>query len=58
MPGTDGVQERLLNDGRSFRIVKLFHEPRVLEGRLRALGWRAEVGRTPTYFLHGSASRA
>ncbi len=58
MPGADGVQERLLNDGRSVRVVKLFHEPRGLEERLRALGWRAEARRTPTYFLHGAAARA
>jgi demethylmenaquinone methyltransferase/2-methoxy-6-polyprenyl-1,4-benzoquinol methylase len=56
-PDADGVQERLLNDGRSFRVLKLFHEPRALEERLRGLGWRAAVGRTSTYFLHGSASR-
>ncbi len=55
MPGADGVQERLLSDGRSFRTVKPFHEPGESQERLRALDWRAEVGRTPTHFLNGSA---
>jgi 2-polyprenyl-3-methyl-5-hydroxy-6-metoxy-1,4-benzoquinol methylase len=50
-----GTMERCLNDGRSFRIVKVFHEPPRLAARLRALGWNAEVKATPTFFLHGSA---
>jgi demethylmenaquinone methyltransferase/2-methoxy-6-polyprenyl-1,4-benzoquinol methylase len=57
MPDEAGLQERRLNDGRTFRIVKLFREPGELASRLAGLGWRAEVSRTPTYFVYGSATR-
>jgi SAM-dependent methyltransferase len=48
---------RLLNDGREFRIFKVFYKPGDLEQRLTARGWRADVRSTPTYFLYGSATR-
>jgi demethylmenaquinone methyltransferase/2-methoxy-6-polyprenyl-1,4-benzoquinol methylase len=38
MPDEDGCQERRLNDGRSFQIVKLFRDPATLAARLSALG--------------------
>jgi len=44
---------RRLNDGREFRIVKVFHEPDDLERHLRRLGWGVEVGRTARYFVQG-----
>ena len=56
MPDERGLQERRLNDGRTFRIVKLFREPQELASQLADLGWRAEVSRTPTYFVYGSAA--
>lgn len=46
---------RRLNDGREYRIVKVFHDPEKLAGQLQALGWTATVGRTPTYFYYGEA---
>jgi SAM-dependent methyltransferase len=49
--------DRQLNDGRAFRIVKVFYEPGDLAQRLEKLGWRADVRATPTYFLYGMASR-
>jgi SAM-dependent methyltransferase len=49
---------RSLDDGRSFRIVKVFYRPADLAERLEQLGWRAEVKATPTYFLFGSAERS
>jgi 2-polyprenyl-3-methyl-5-hydroxy-6-metoxy-1,4-benzoquinol methylase len=52
----DGTSERHLNDGRSFRIVKVFHDPSRLAARLRALGWNADVKATATFFVHGTAS--
>lgn len=58
MPGDDGVQERKLNDGRSFRIVKLFYDPAELSDRLRRLGWRANCAKTSRYFLYGETSLA
>jgi demethylmenaquinone methyltransferase/2-methoxy-6-polyprenyl-1,4-benzoquinol methylase len=47
---------RRLNDGREYRIVKVFHAPDALEDRLRQLGWTATVTNTPTYFYYGEAS--
>jgi len=52
-----GVVTRKLNDGREFRIVKLFYRPDKLARKLSALGWRAEIGQTERYFIHGHASR-
>ena len=48
---------RRLRDGREFEIVKIFHRPDELEAQLRALGWRAVVRGTRTFFLHGLAAR-
>jgi SAM-dependent methyltransferase len=51
------VVNRLLNDGRTYRIVKIFYRPEDLEPRIEQLGWHASVRATPTYFLYGSAER-
>jgi len=48
-----GVVLRKLDDGRSFRIVKVFWEPDTLAARLRGLGWSSALARTPRYFVHG-----
>lgn len=47
--------KRRLNDGREFRIYKIFHRPEELAARLRALGWNVSVRSTATYFFHGTA---
>lgn len=49
---------RRLNDGREFRIVKVFYRPETLTQKLTSLGWH-EVGirNTERYFLYGEASR-
>ena len=49
------IQDRKLNDGRQFRIVKVYYEPEDLALQLAALGWYASIARTDTYFLYGSA---
>lgn len=49
---------RRLADGREFEIVKIYHRPDDLETHLAALGWRATVRGTPTFFLHGTAVNA
>jgi demethylmenaquinone methyltransferase/2-methoxy-6-polyprenyl-1,4-benzoquinol methylase len=54
---SDGVNKRRLGDGRTFHVVKVFYEPADLEARLARLGWSASVGKTPTFFLYGTASR-
>jgi demethylmenaquinone methyltransferase/2-methoxy-6-polyprenyl-1,4-benzoquinol methylase len=51
------VINRKLNDGREFRIVKVFYRASELQERLAAIGWQADVRATPTYFVYGSASR-
>lgn len=56
LPGPDAsVVTRRLNDGREFRIVKRFWEPRALVSRLGELGWTATIVQTPSYFIHGFA---
>lgn len=53
-PGASGVVLRRLNDGREFRIVKVFYEPAVLEQRLLERGWRGWVRSAGRFFLYGS----
>jgi len=45
---------RRLNDGREFRIVKIFHDPEVLEARLADMDWRFSVRGTENHLLYGS----
>lgn len=52
-----GVVRRKLNDGREFRIVKIFYEPSELESRLAALGWSGWVHSTGKFFLYGLVGR-
>jgi len=46
VPGRPDVEVRRLLDGREFRIVKRYYEPRALEERLAALGRRLAVATT------------
>jgi demethylmenaquinone methyltransferase/2-methoxy-6-polyprenyl-1,4-benzoquinol methylase len=48
---------RRLNDGRTFEIVKVFYDPKDLQGRLARSGWQAQVVGTQHYFLYGYATR-
>ncbi len=48
-----GFAQRKLNDGREFRIVKVFYEPAILEQRLRKYGWQGWVRSTGKFFLYG-----
>jgi demethylmenaquinone methyltransferase/2-methoxy-6-polyprenyl-1,4-benzoquinol methylase len=58
VPSRDaGVVTRKLDDGRRFRIVKVFWEPDALAARVAPLGWRAALRRTPRYFVHGTLAR-
>ncbi len=56
-PDRSGAVERRLNDGREFRVVKVFYEPAVLERRLHSLGWHGTVGISGRFFLHGLMRR-
>jgi demethylmenaquinone methyltransferase/2-methoxy-6-polyprenyl-1,4-benzoquinol methylase len=44
---------RRLNDGREFRIVKVFYKPDHLEEQLRKLGWNMTINETAHYFIYG-----
>ena len=44
---------RRLNDGREFRIVKVFYDPVDLEAQLADMGWRFTVRTTENSFLYG-----
>jgi SAM-dependent methyltransferase len=48
-----GVVGRTLNDGRSFRVVKVFYQPEPLQQRLAHLGWNGAVTTTGKFFLYG-----
>lgn len=50
-----GIVTRKLDDGREFRIVKVFWEPAVLAERLRGLGLYADIAGTARYFIYGGA---
>lgn len=50
---TTTTLERKLNDGREFRIYKIFYEPAALAARLKSLGWEARIQATPHYFIYG-----
>jgi len=49
------VQDRKLNDGRTYRIVKVYHEPESLGIELADLGWETAIQQTDNYFLYGRA---
>jgi demethylmenaquinone methyltransferase/2-methoxy-6-polyprenyl-1,4-benzoquinol methylase len=55
-PDQSGVVERKLNDGRTFRVVKIFYTPEILERKLGHLGWKGRLASTETYFVYGSLS--
>ena len=48
-----GVVTRRLDDGREFRIVKVFYEPEALATRLQRLGFEARIAQSPRYFVYG-----
>jgi SAM-dependent methyltransferase len=52
-----GIVTRKLDDGREFRIVKVFWEPMMLADRLRGLGFEADIGASARYFVYGSARK-
>jgi len=55
-PESGYVMDRVLNDGRQFRVVKIYYEPAELERRLAALGFSGPVRSTGAYFVHATLS--
>jgi len=53
-----GVVTRKLDDGRTYRIVKIFHEAGPLNARLATVGFDGAIARTARYFVHGPARPA
>jgi demethylmenaquinone methyltransferase/2-methoxy-6-polyprenyl-1,4-benzoquinol methylase len=51
-----GLVRRKLNDGREFRVVKVFYDPSVLEKRLIKDGWQGWVRSSGKFFLYGVMS--
>ena len=49
----DHTTLRRLNDGREFRIVKVFYDPSGLGARLADMGWRFSVRATDKHLLYG-----
>ena len=49
----DHTMLRQLNDGREFRIVKVFYDPPDLQARLADMGWRFSVRTTENSLLYG-----
>ncbi len=52
------IVERRLNDGTTYRAIKIEHQPELLEGRLRRLGWDIVVTGTSGPFYWGIGGRA
>jgi 2-polyprenyl-3-methyl-5-hydroxy-6-metoxy-1,4-benzoquinol methylase len=51
------VMTRILNDGRSYQIVKNFYDPDALAARCRAAGLDVDVRETATNFIYGVGTR-
>ena len=49
----DYTMLRQLNDGREFRIYKIFYEPDELAARLDEMGWNASIRATEKHLLYG-----
>ncbi len=50
-------QIRKLNDGREFKIVKVFYEPQNLRGKLAEAGFQADVNVTENYFIYATGAK-
>jgi demethylmenaquinone methyltransferase/2-methoxy-6-polyprenyl-1,4-benzoquinol methylase len=58
-PNVEGLyQERTLQDGRSFRIVKVYYEPQEVEWELLKQGFKKDSSLVGTSFFYLCASRA
>lgn len=54
LPEEDSIVSlRKLDDGREYRIYKIFRDPLDLAEGLRRIGWDFQLSRTENYFLHG-----
>lgn len=51
------VRTRILNDGSTYRIIKVYYEPAELSAVLREAGFDAQVQTTENYFIYAQASK-
>ena len=51
------VLQRRLNDGREYRVYKIFYDRDELTRHLGNLGWSFEITETRNYFLYGAGCR-
>ncbi len=51
------IEQRRLDDGREFEIVKRYYEPAALAEQLAQLGWECELRSTGEFFIYGIATR-
>ena len=51
------VLQRRLNDGREYRVYKIFYDRDELTRRLAELGWSFEIDETRNYFIYGAGRR-
>jgi hypothetical protein len=58
LEGSDATSvNRKLNNGREFRIVKIFHEAKNLIKLLKELNWKFDIYETQNYFIYGSGHK-
>jgi demethylmenaquinone methyltransferase/2-methoxy-6-polyprenyl-1,4-benzoquinol methylase len=51
-----GTMVRQLEDGRSFRIIKIFYDPAMLNRSLESSGWSCDFRSAGRYLLYGTAT--
>ncbi len=54
----DDLQQRILKDGRRYKIVKIYYEPDQLGDSLRRHGFDIEVRATENFFLYADGRKA
>jgi hypothetical protein len=54
---TSTTVSRRLNDGREFRIVKVFYDAGQLTEQLGAMGWHFNIQNSSTYFVYGDGRK-
>lgn len=52
------VHQRILNDGREFKIIKVFYEPNALQSELEAVNIVADVHLTKQFFIYAQGRKA
>lgn len=58
MPTDTTIHQRILNDGREFKIVKVFYEPNALQSDLAKVNIIADVQLTEQFFIYAQGRKA